>query len=128
MEELKRERERKRELLNQIAHLGEMRRGSVVEQYYEVRRGDGMVVKHGPYYLYSYKEKGKTISRRLKSAEEAERYRAEIEEFRQFEKLSSELLSVSQRICDLEAESDLGGSVLREKKFFRRLRKRGLGK
>ena len=61
MDNLKTKEEEKKELTEQILNLKDMRRGSVTEQYYEVKHKDGTVIRQGPYFLYSYKEKGKTI-------------------------------------------------------------------
>ena len=101
----------------------------MVEQYYEVKHKDGSMVRQGPYFLYSYKDKGKTISRRLSGPGEAQRYREEIEEFRRFEQLSSQLIELSHRICDLKAQAR--GSPEEEspeKKFRRRSRRRSSGR
>jgi hypothetical protein len=106
MDELKKMQERKRELLDQIAQIKDMRRGSVTEQYYEVDNKQGETVRQGPYLLYSYKSEGKTISRRLSGDKEAARYREEIEEFRRFEQISAQLVEASHEICDLKAQMD----------------------
>ena len=104
LEDLK---ERKKELLDKIRTLKDMRQGSIVEQYFENKGKDGSVVRQGPYLLYSYKVKGKTISRRLSGVSMAERYQEEINEYRRFEELCSELVETSHKICDLkEKESD----------------------
>lgn len=110
-------RERKRGLLERMGKLGDMRRGSVVEQFMAGKLKDGRAVRRGPYHLYSYKDKGKTVSRRLMSAEELERYQAEIEEFRQFERLSSQLVQVSHEICETK---DVGEQDKRLEKKLRR--------
>lgn len=106
METLEALLEKKKDLMEKIVKLKDMRRGSVVEQFFEVKRKDGTVVRQGPYVLYSYKEKGKTISRRLPTAARAERYQAEINEYRRFEKLCSELVETSQQICDLKHQAE----------------------
>ena len=124
MDELKRERERKKEIINQIRKIRDMRRGSVTAQYYEVKHKDGSMVRQGPYFLYSYKDKGKTISRRLSYPGEAERCREEIEEFRRFEQLSSQLIDVSRRICDLKAQAEAATDEERQEKKFQRRSKR----
>ena len=129
MNELKSEQERRKEIMNQIKKIKDMRRGSVVEQYYEVKHKDGSLVRQGPYFLYSYKDKGKTISRRLSGPGEAQRYREEIEEFRRFEQLSSQLIELSHRICDLKTHAELGpGEKSPEKKLRRRSRRRSSGR
>ncbi len=99
-------RETKRQILQGIVELTDMRKGSVVEQYVEAKRKDGRLVRRGPYFLYSYKDKGKTISRRLLNPLAAEICREEIREFRKFEQLCEELADVSQRICDRKQAED----------------------
>jgi hypothetical protein len=95
-------RERRKVILNELAELEEMRRGSVVEQYQErTLPSTGEKVIRGPYPLYSFKEKGRTISRRLKSEEEVVKYRYQIQNFRRFEELTRELLLIGEQFCDL---------------------------
>ena len=121
MDELKAEREKKNQLLEAIGKLRDMRRGSVVEQYYEAKRRDGAIVRQGPYFLYSYKEAGQTVSRRLSGPGEAERYREEIAEFRRFEELSGRLIETSHRLCDLKSQAAAAaGEDAPEKKLRRR--------
>jgi hypothetical protein len=124
MDELKREQERKKEIIKQLGNLKDMRRGSVTEQYYNAKHKDGSVVRQGPYFLYSYKDKGRSISRRLSGSVEAERIREEIEEFRRFEELSSQLIDVSHRICDLKSQRDAVTDVERQEKKLRRRSRR----
>ena len=99
-------RQQRSRLLEAINRLGEMRRGSVTEQFYTAKHQDGTQVRQGPYFLYSYKEQGRTISRRLPDARTAHRYREEIAAFRRFEELSAELVTVSQQLCDLAGRAE----------------------
>jgi hypothetical protein len=101
MEDLKRERD---EVLGELAALGEMRRGSVVGQYMERKRKDGSVSRRGPYFLYSYKKKGRTISRRLAGPEQASLYRAQIQAFRRFQELTTRLVEIGQQISEFALE------------------------
>lgn len=120
MNELKKEQERKKEIINQIKKIGDMRRGSVSEQHYEAKHKDGSIVRQGPYFLYSYKDKGKTVSRRLSGPGEAEYYRKEIGEFRHFEQLSRQLIVTSHRICDLKTQAEADSDEQEQKKKLRR--------
>jgi hypothetical protein len=88
-------------LMRELAGLVEMRRGSLVEQYVETVKSDGSKGRRGPYVLYSFKEKGKTVSRRLTVPGQVPIYRKQIQAFRRFEQVVSELTSVSERLCDL---------------------------
>lgn len=94
-------RKRWAEILKELGGLSEMRRGSVVEQYQERALPGGEKIRRGPYPLYSYKEKGRTISRRLKNQEETSRYRKQIENFRRFEELARELILIGERLCEI---------------------------
>ena len=65
MDELKAAQKQKMNVLEQIRALSDMRRGSVTEQFFERKRSDGAITRCGPYHLYTYKQDGQTISRRL---------------------------------------------------------------
>jgi hypothetical protein len=129
MDKLKSEQNRRKLILEQIEAIKDMRRGSVTEQYYEVRRPDGSTRRQGPYFLYSYKDKGRTVSRRLSGRTEVQRIREEIAQLRRFKELSAQLLEVSQRICDLKAHTGrVSDEELQEKKFLKRSRRRFSGR
>ena len=116
MDEISTTQRQKKKILEQICALGEMRRGSVIEQFVEVKRPDGSLARHGPYPLYTYKEGGHTISRRLPDTASAEQYRAQIEHFRRFEQLSAQLIKTSQRLCDLLQQAQEEAAPSPEKK------------
>lgn len=94
-------RKSRKELLAELAAIEQMRRGSLCSQVFEATRQDGTTVRRGPYTLYTCKEKGKTVSRRLTGPERVRRYRDQIDAFRRFEALTSELASVweTPRLC-----------------------------
>ena len=93
-------RARREEIIRELSELEPMRRGSITEQYLEAAGREGERKRRGPYPLYSYKEKGRTISRRLKSREEVERYRCQIDNFRRFEGLIRELVQIGEKMCE----------------------------
>lgn len=95
--------ERKLGILKEIAALGPMRKGSLTEQFLETKRKDGTKTKRGPYLVYTFKEKGKTLSRRIKHGQEEKVYRKQIATFRHYQELSTELVRLSGRIADLAA-------------------------
>jgi len=94
-------RKRRRELLEQLAAIEQMRRGSLFPQIFEATRKDGTRVRRGPYTLYTRKEKGKTVSRRITDPEQVRRYQEQIDAFRRFDALAGELVRVGERISDL---------------------------
>jgi hypothetical protein len=100
-------RERRSEILQEMSRLEPMRRGSVNEQYLTFRSQSGRRSRRGPYVVYSFKQAGKTVSRRLKSERQAARYSAQIEVFRQYQELAARFVEVSQSLSDLTvAEED----------------------
>lgn len=99
---------KRQEILQQMSAITRMRRGTVNEQYLEVREKDGSAVRRGPYFLYSRTEKGKSFSQRV-TLEEVDRYREETDNCRRFKELSGRCVM----ICEALAEADEGS---REKK------------
>lgn len=93
-------RSRRREILKELAGLEQMRRGSVVEQFVESVKADGTRVRRGPYALYSYKDDNKTVSRRVTDNRLVQVYRGQIQAFRRFQGLVSELVLLGEKISD----------------------------
>ncbi|GBE02710.1 hypothetical protein BMS3Bbin06_00446 [bacterium BMS3Bbin06] len=92
---------RRDEILKEITALEQIRRGSVVEQFVETVKADGSKVRRGPYALYSYKEKKKTVSRRVSNPELVKVYRKQIKAFRRYQELSAELICIGEKISDM---------------------------
>ena len=92
---------KRQRLLDELAQLKQIRRGSVVEQFVERVREDGTTVRKGPYVLYSFKEKARTVSRRLSKEGEAKVYRKQIAAFRRFQEVTAELLKLGEELSDL---------------------------
>ena len=93
-------RAKRKEILGELARLEQMRRGSVVEQFVETVKADGSVSRRGPYALYSYKDKKRTVSRRITDPELAGLYRKQIQAFRRFQDLTQELVLLGEKISD----------------------------
>jgi len=85
----------------ELAALEQIRRGSLCPQIFEATRKDGTKVQRGPYILYTYKDKGKTRSRRITDPEQVVHYQHQIEAFRRFEALAAELVQIGEKISDL---------------------------
>jgi hypothetical protein len=98
--------DRRKEILAELASLDQIRRGSLVQQYLTVTLRDGSKVKRGPYVLYSFKEGGKTVSKRLTDKQHIPLYKRQIENFRQFQRLTAELLSIGERLSALMMPMD----------------------
>jgi len=99
----------KNELLAQLAALGPMRKGTLSDQYVQTVLKDGSHRRRGPYTVYTFKERGQTLSRRLSDREQIARYREQIATFRRFQELSAQLVQVGQRLADLDVSGDQGG-------------------
>lgn len=108
MTQMERLRIRRNEILKEISALEQIRRGSVVEQVVKTVKADGSIVRRGPYALYSYKEKKKTVSRRVSNPELVKVYREQINAFRRFQELNTELTSIGEKISDMVISGEDG--------------------
>lgn len=101
MNEIERLEKRRMQIIEEISSIGTMRKGSVTEQYLKVaRKGEREPGLRGPYFLYTRKEKGKTVGRRL-SKEKADRFRQQVEAFHRFQALGKQYAEISERLADL---------------------------
>ena len=101
--------QRKNNILEQLATLGPMRKGTLNEQFVQVVLKDGSTRRRGPYTVYTFKKDGKTLSRRLNDRAKIALYREQIATFRRFQELTRQLAQVSQRLADLEAAGEPRG-------------------
>lgn len=92
-------------IASEMVRIHQMRRGTVNEQYFEIRHKDGTITTRGPYHLYSRTEKGKSYSRRI-PVEELERYLEETENCRRFKDLSNRYVLVCEQLADAGAERE----------------------
>jgi hypothetical protein len=92
---------RRQALLQQLADLRELRRGSITEQFLPIKHADGSVVQRGPYPLFTCKQGGKTLSVRLSEPAVASLYRQQIQALRQFENVVNQIIGVGEQLSDL---------------------------
>lgn len=92
--------QQRQRLLAQLQQLEQMRRGSISQQYIAATRKDGTKVKRGPYFIYTFKQQQKTVSRYLRDPAALPVYRQQIETFRQFQILTKELLHIGEQLSD----------------------------
>jgi hypothetical protein len=88
-------------LLQQLAGLHELRRGSLTDQFLTVRHADGSRVKRGPYPLLTRKVGKKSVSLRLSDPQLVPLYRQQIQALRQFETVVDQLVRVGEELGDL---------------------------
>ncbi len=94
-------RERRRQILAQISLIEEMRRGSVIRQFLKIKlKGRRKPVLSGPYALFSFKRKGRTISRRVHDIEEVRRLEQQVENYHLFQRLCRQLVEIGEAICE----------------------------
>lgn len=93
------------EILRQMQQLGDMRRGSVVEQYLRCGKSPCCCKRpghpgHGPYFALTCKVAGKTKTRQLRAGPALEKVRREVQAFHRFRALSEQLIQISEEICE----------------------------
>jgi hypothetical protein len=109
-------------ILAEMAHLGDMRAGSITENYRRCGKPSCRCAAaddpgHGPYYAYTWKEGGKTRTRNLRPGPELDRLRRQVEHYRSFRKLSQELVDINEEICDLRSvEEDQRGWMKKKRR------------
>jgi hypothetical protein len=95
---------RQNEIIEEMRAIRSLRRGSVTEQFLQVRRkGQKEPSLCGPYWVFTRKEKGKTVSQRL-SREEAEKIRKDVEGFHRFQELCRAYVDVTEELGVQDAE------------------------
>ncbi len=99
-----------KEIQKLLAAMGEMRPGSLSKQYNvcgspSCRCKDPKdPKKHGPYYQLSYSHKGKSTTEFVKK-ENVSEVKQQIENFREFKKLTEEWINLSVQIAKLRKKN-----------------------
>jgi hypothetical protein len=93
------------EVLRQMQELGDMRRGSVVQQYLRCGKSPCCCKKpghpgHGPYFALTSKVAGKTKTRQLRAGPVLEKVKREVQAFHRFRELSERLIEINEEICE----------------------------
>jgi hypothetical protein len=104
---------RRRQVLDEIALLPPMRRGSLVQVQPKSAREKGSGAPKKTCWRYTYKDKKqKTQGRHIATDQLAQTHREQIEAFRRFQVLKGQLLEVSHKMADLEAQESSGKKTL----------------
>lgn len=102
MDKIRELQSKRDKIKKELIKIGDMRRGSVTEQYLPVKhKGIDKPVLCGPYYVFTTKIEGKTVGRRLQVGPELKKIRQEVRNFHHFQKLCREIISVNEQICEL---------------------------
>lgn len=97
--------ERRRELVEQLLGMRSLVRGALSEQFLKVpQKNQEEPALRGPYYVLSRSIMGRTRSSRVKR-QEAERVRQDVNNYKRFEAVCSELAELTERLGDLEREA-----------------------
>lgn len=98
--------QRRKALMKELEHLVCVRRGSVIEQFVPATAADGRRYRRGPYPVYTFKERGRTVSKRLREPRQVDIYRQQIRDGRRFQEVVAELMRVGEALSDATAQSD----------------------
>jgi hypothetical protein len=115
MEETLESLEKKRkELYQKLGALGDFRRGTISVNYRKCGKKKCVCTKpghpgHGPQYLWNTTIKGKSYAKNLKLGPELEKYVKETGNYRDFLKLSEELVQLNERVCELRPVREVEG-------------------
>ena len=122
------------QVVQEIARLGDFRRGSITTITGRCGKANCRCHQagqpgHGPHFRLTRKIQGKTVSETFPSPSALRKAQREVEEFRRFQKLSAELIAVNEKICRLRpVEEEAGRWTAEEKKRLRRSIRRWRGK
>ena len=113
------------EILRQMQNLGDMRRGSVVEQYLKCGKVPCRCKQpgergHGPYFTFTRKVEGKTQTRQFRAGPRLTKLQREVETFPRFQALRDRLLAMNEKLCELRPEAGEAGGETEVKKTSRR--------
>lgn len=105
---------RREAILEELRSLRSLRRGTINEQYLKgYLQGRKEPVQRGPYYVFSRREGGKTVSWRLKSEAELEQAQKDVSAHKRFAALCQELEALTEQLGVLERQA---GEEERKKK------------
>ncbi len=97
---------RREKLIAELAQIGEMRPGSLVERFRKCGKpnchcAEPGALGHGPSWSLTREVKGKTVTKIIPSGPPLERTKAQVAEYRRFRRLSRQLVELSERIGEL---------------------------
>lgn len=124
--------QRRREIAQQIAQLGDLRAGSVTSTSGRCGKPSCHCHQpgqpsHGPNLRLTYKVGGKSVSESLPSPAAIHKAEREVAEFRKFQQLSREFVDTNAEICRLRPTKD-EPSTDQEKKRRKRSARRSRAK
>ena len=120
---------RRAALFSKLAEVGDFRRGSISSNYRKCGKENCACSTeghpgHGPQYLWTTTRHGKSLAKKLTLGPELDKYKGEIDEYRKFRNLCSEIVEISEKICNIgpicnvEDESELEVPKKKLQDFF----------
>ncbi|MEO8214120.1 MAG: DUF6788 family protein, partial [Myxococcales bacterium] len=100
-------------LLKTLAGTGDMRRGSITENYRSCGKSTCACAAedhpgHGPYFAFTLKVAGKTKTRQFRPGPALSKVEREVAEYRDFRATCDRLLDVNETICNARPVADAG--------------------
>lgn len=94
--------EQRRQVIDEMLAIRSMRRGSITEQQSPNKRA-GKTAR-GPYFVFSRRQEGRTVSRRLRPGPDLELARQEVAAHKQFAALCQRFEQLTERLGELERD------------------------
>ena len=91
-------------VLERVKQIDHLHHGSLSRQFFKTRRG-GKIVESGPYFVLQCGLKGKKCSERIPASQAGE-VEQQVENFRLFNTLAEEFVTLSDQITQLEWSDD----------------------
>lgn len=120
--------EHRTKLLGDIAQSGDMRQGSISENYRKCGKAGCRCAEpdhpgHGPYYAWTRKVDKKTKTVNLRPGRQLDKLQREVETYKQFRESCRELVEINEKICEARPLEEPAAETATVKKKLSRLSK-----
>lgn len=107
---------RRKSIAEEMLDIRSMRKGSISEQWFPVMRdGKKTDERRGPYFVFTCKRNGRTVSERLKSEEALVRAREDTDNYHRFRVLCAELEELTAALGELDRREGREQEQLKKK-------------